>query len=136
MDITQLSQLPLTVLVILGAYWVIQRINDEHAKQVVAITAGFLAKYEDIIKRADEDREESRQRWLERDRLLITTLIDNQRAMVENAKENHNLRTTLQPLVTWWQIERRRASILRPPEADAGTGRSATRSEGETDATS
>ena len=110
MDVSQLSQLPLTVLVILGAYWVIQRINDDHVKQIVALTTGFLEKYEQVVKRADEDREDSRQRWIERDKLLITTLVENQRSLVENAKENHSLRSQLQPLVTWWQIERRRAS--------------------------
>lgn len=110
MDISQLSQLPLTVLVIVGAYWVIQRINDEHVKQIIALTTGFLEKYELVVKRADEDRDDSRLRWLERDKLLITTLIENQRSLVENAKENHHLRTTLQPLVTWLQIERRHAA--------------------------
>ena len=48
MDYAQLSQLPLTVLVILGAYWVIQRINDDHAKQIIALTTGFLAKKEPV----------------------------------------------------------------------------------------
>ena len=105
MDYAQLSQLPLTVLVILGAYWVIQRINDDHAKQIIALTTGFLAKYEEIIKPADEDREESRQRWIERDRLLISTLIENQKSLVENAKENHSLRSTLAPLVLRLQAE-------------------------------
>lgn len=121
LDIAQLSQLPLTVLVIVGAYWVIQRINDQHANQIVALTTGFIEKYQEnnqraneqyaeIVRRAAEEREEARQRWLERDKLLITTLIENQRALVENTKENHNLRTTLTPIVTWWQIEQRRAS--------------------------
>lgn len=131
MDIAQLSQLPLTVLVILGAYWVIQRLNDEHAKQLIALTASFLAKYEDVIKRAEEDREDSRLRWLERDKHLIALIIDvkdtvsrtngeMKEALLTSANQDHALRGTLQPLVLWWQREQRN---IRPPrqgdDADA-----------------
>lgn len=106
MDVTQLSQLPLTVLVILGAYWVIQRHNDDYAKKLIELIAQFSAKYQELIERAHEEREEARQRWMERDRLLITTLVDNQKAMFDNAQQTHNLRTTLTPLVSWWEVER------------------------------
>lgn len=113
MDITQLSQLPLSVLVILGAYWVIQRHNDEYAKKLIELIAQFSEKYTEHIQRATEEREEARQRWLERDRLLIETLVENQKSMLENAKENHSLRSTLTPLVLWWEAERRSNPSLR-----------------------
>lgn len=107
MDITQLSQLPLNVLVILGAYWAIQRLNDEHAKKLVELITQFTKEYMALYTRASEEREEARQRWMERDRLLITTLVDTQKANQENAQQTHNLRTTLAPLVLWWESERR-----------------------------
>lgn len=113
MDISQLSQLPLTVLVIMGAYWVIQRLNDEHAKKLIEIIGQFSKEYTALINRAAEEREESRQRWIERDRQLIATLVDSQKAMLESAQQSHNLRSTLAPLVLWWEGERRANPALR-----------------------
>lgn len=113
LDITQWSQLPLPVLVIVASYWVIQRLNDEFAKKLIELIGQFSEKYTAIITRADEDRTESRQRWLERDKLLITTLVENQKAFAENASQNHALRSSLQPLVLWWQREQRLSA--KPP---------------------
>jgi hypothetical protein len=117
-DIAQLSQLPLTVLVILGAYWVIQRINDEHGKKLVELIAQFSKEYTALINRAAEEREESRQRWIERDRLLITTLVEHQKASQDHAQQTHNLRTALTPLVLWWEREQG-AAKRRPRGEDA-----------------
>ena len=108
MDITQLSQLPLTVLVILGAYWVIQRHDAEYQRKLIELIAQFSEKYLELVKRADQEREEARQRWMERDRLLIETLVGTQKAMSESALQDHALRSTLAPLVLWWETERAR----------------------------
>lgn len=113
LDIAQLRDLPLTVLIILGAYWVIQRHNDEYAKRLVALIAEFSSKYDALIKRADEDREESRQRWLERDRQLMGIVGEIKEALANNTNQTHALRSALQPLISWWELERRKADRSR-----------------------
>lgn len=121
LDYAQLRDLPLTVLIILGAYWVIQRHNDEFAQKLIALIAEFSAKYQEILDRGAEEREESRQRWLERDRLLITTIVEVREALVSNALQSHALKGTLQPLVLWLERERRGDT---PRRATRGSGQS------------
>lgn len=132
LDITQLSQLPLTVLVILGAYWVIQRHNDEFAKKLIELIGQFSEKYTALIDRAAEEREEARQRWMQRDQQLVALIIDVKdtmshsyselaAAMQNEASQNHTLRTTLQPLVLWWEAERRGTKRQRGGDTDAAS---------------
>lgn len=114
MDIASLRDLPLTVLIILGAYWVIQRNNDEHAKKLIALIAEFSSKYDALLKRTEEDREESRLRWLERDRQLMGMIGEVKEALVNNSNQTHALRTALQPLISWWELERRKPASSAP----------------------
>lgn len=105
-----LQDLPLPLAVIVFSFWMIQRLNDEHAKKLVELIAQFTEKYMALYNRAVEERQEARERWLERDRVLIATLVESQKANQDNAQQTHNLRTTLAPLVLWWETERRSQS--------------------------
>lgn len=117
LDPTQWRDVPLVVLIILGAYWVIQRHNDEYAKKLIELIGQFTEKYAELVKRAAEEREEARQRWMERDRQMAAMIGEMKEALVINAKETHTLRSTLQPLILRWEAEQLRR--LREEGANA-----------------
>jgi hypothetical protein len=113
LDIVTLKDLPIPLAAILIAFYLINQNNAEFAKKLVALIAEFTSKYEMLLKTATDDHQESRDRWLERDRQLIEALNRNTEAHVKNANETHALRNMVQPLVLSVEAERKRSRGTR-----------------------
>lgn len=118
LDLAQLSQLPIAVLALLGAYWAIQRNNAAYQEKLIELIAQFTEKFTALGNRAHEEREDDRQRWMERDRQLIALVIDAKdtilrsngevkEALINSTNQDHALRSQLQPIVLWWQREQK-----------------------------
>lgn len=109
MDLISLKDLPLPLAVIIAAFWVINTNNADFAKKLVALIAEFTGKYEAILDAFQEDRMASRNRWLERDRILLEKLDRSTVAQEKLASETQQLRNMVQPLVLSIESDRKRA---------------------------
>lgn len=115
-----LQDLPLPLAVIIAAFYIINSNNAEYAKKIVALLNEFTGKYEAIIKAMDDDRKESRERWVERDRQLSERLEKNTEAHVRNANETHALRNLVTPLVLSVEADRKRGRGTQSPRSTGG----------------
>ena len=131
-----LQELPLPLAIIVAAFYVIQSNNASFAKQLVALIDAFgkeygivIRDYRALVQTQSEDRQDARQRWIERDRLLNERLEKNTTELAQNRSETHQLRNAMQSLVATIELIRReimgsrgtgtRRTGGKPP--DAGT---------------
>lgn len=107
---TNLQDLPLVLAVIIAAGWVLNQNNASFAKQLVALIDAFdkdyavlLGKYDTLFQIVWEDRQESRARWVERDRQLVMIAQESKEAQLTNANETHKMRSTVNQITTPFQ---------------------------------
>lgn len=122
MDATTLKDLPIPLAVIVAALYFVNQNNAEFAKKLIGLITEFTDKYEALLEAVTEDRLGSRQRWLERDRILIDALNRNTEAQVRNANETHALRNMVQPLVISVEAERKRRHASAQSSTGGGDG--------------
>lgn len=108
-DLLSLKDLPLPLAAFIICFYLLNQNNAAYAKQLVGLIAEFTSKYEALLETVQEDRKNSSERWLERDRLLNERLEKNTEAVVRNANETHQLRNMVQPLVLSVEADRRRS---------------------------
>lgn len=106
----------------IAALYVVNQNNAEFAKKLVALINEFTAKYEALVQTVMQDRRESSDRWLERDRQLIDAMNRNTEALVKNSTETHHLRNLVQPLVLSVESDRRRKTSGSQSTRGSGGG--------------
>ena len=102
-----LSTLPLPIAMLVAFLWFYLQISAANDKRMAMMIDAFDRQYQALVKDyqavvqlAYEDRQEARQRWVERDRLMSERLDRSTVELTQNKAEIHALRNAIQAIAT------------------------------------
>lgn len=117
-DLSTLKDLPLTMAVILIAFYFVNQTNTEFSKKIAALLDQFTTEYKELLNTVLEERRQWNATLTEQNRQLMTIAQAATEAQTKNANEIHTLRNFIQPYVLNTEKQRRRGQSLD----DAGGG--------------